>query len=399
MSFKKKLLLFFLISPTIFFNYLTLTLIDHDQNLSSFSIIIILSLNFINLFLAYIYFRYNFKVLFSFSIYIIIIILIFDFSLEKIMNKKSIVIEDDELGWTIKPNVDVNFSQETIKRNKYNVEYKSSSMRDFREFGNIESKNQKIIVIGDSATGGPYASNDKMYYSIIKEIFDKNNLNLEWFVMGTGGYGTVQHYILLTKYFEMIKPNIILHQFCVNDFFDNSAEISRLSTSHNQYYRRPYFDFDRGKISKVNNFFAKIYRILYEYSFIFKKFDQIYEFKQFRNFGRFKKDIPKELISQSLKDTEILFFKIRKLIGENVLYFSTNCADDTYFDLTDEWEEIIKNINGIAIVKPGKHLVKLKKEGLDVYHEDGGHLNEDGNRIYGELTADKMIEIIKNEKY
>ena len=128
MSFKKKLLLFFLISPTIFFNYLTLTLIDHDQNLSSFSIIIILSLNFINLFLAYIYFRYNFKVLFSFSIYIIIIILIFDFSLEKIMNKKSIVIEDDELGWTIKPNADVNFSQETIKRNKYNVEYKSSSI-------------------------------------------------------------------------------------------------------------------------------------------------------------------------------------------------------------------------------------------------------------------------------
>ena len=215
--------------------------------------------------------------------------------------------------------------------------------------------------------------------------------------MGTGGYGTVQQYLLLEKYFEIIKPSIILHQFCTNDFFDNSIEISRLSTSHNQYYRRPYYI--NGKILRIDTNFAKSYRFLYKHSFIFKKFDQIYNFKQFRLYGRYTKDIPSEYIEQTIDNTQILFSKIRKLIGQDTLYFSTNCADEKHDYLSSEWEKIINNINGFAIVEPSKKLIKLKNNGLDVHHEDGGHINEEGNRIYGEMTAQEMMKVIKNGKY
>ena len=36
----------------------------------------------------------------------------------------------------------------------------------------------------------------------------------------------------------------------------------------------------------------------------------------------------------------------------------------------------------------------MKKNNEDVNHEDGGHLNDNGNKIYGELTAIGMLKII-----
>ena len=397
MGLKKKLCLFILITPTILINYWTLVYFDLDNNLSTFTTIIVLTFNLVNILLGYIYYKYNLKILISYILYLLVIFIIFDYALEKFFNKNSIIANDNLLGWTIKPEIHVSFNHQTLKRKKYIAKYKSSAEKHFREFGDINSSSGKILVIGDSATGGPYASNEKMYYSIINNILRNNDIELEWFVMGTGGYGTVQQYLLLEKYFEIIKPNIILHQFCTNDFFDNSINISKLSTSPNQYYRRPYLI--KGEIRKVNTNFAKIYRFLYNYSFIFKKFDQIYNYKQFRIYGRFTENIPEDYIISSINDTQLLFLKIRELIGEKTLYFSTNCADDTYNNLSDEWENIINEINGFAITQSAKKLIELKNKGFDVYHEDGGHINEEGNKIYGEITAKEMMKVMKNEKY
>ena len=35
---------------------------------------------------------------------------------------------------------------------------------------------QKIIVIGDSHTGGPFTSNNKVYYNVLKKILDEKNI-------------------------------------------------------------------------------------------------------------------------------------------------------------------------------------------------------------------------------
>ncbi len=40
----------------------------------------------------------------------------------------------------------------------------------------------------------------------------------------------------------------------------------------------------------------------------------------------------------------------------------------------------------------------MKKINEDVNHEDGGHLNDNGNKIYGELTALGMLRIINDQK-
>ena len=180
---KKILILLLIIFPSLCFNYLTLTFLDHNHNLSIFSTIFISIFNLANIIFGLIYYKYNFKIVFFLFLYCVFLFLIFDFTLEKIVNKKSIYKEDATLGWILRSNREITLIQETFKRNKYKVEFKTSKIDGFREYGDTESKNKKIIVIGDSYTGDPYSSNETMYYNIIKNILIKNNIILDWFVM------------------------------------------------------------------------------------------------------------------------------------------------------------------------------------------------------------------------
>ena len=232
-----------------------------------------------------------------------------------------------------------------------------------------------------------------MYYNIIKKKFEENDINLEWFVMGASGYGNTQQFQLLKKYFKEIKPSIILYQFCVNDFFDNSFEISKLSTSHDQFYRRSYFE--NNVFFKSNSFLSKLYRFFYSNSFIFKKVDQVYSYQKFRKYGRFTKDISDQYLINSIQNTQNIFLKIRELIGKETILFSINCPDKKNEFLSINWEKIIKSINGFPITEPVIQLFKANELKKDIFYEDGGHLNILGNKIYGEATAFEMIKLLK----
>ena len=43
-------------------------------------------------------------------------------------------------------------------------------------------------------------------------------------------------------------------------------------------------------------------------------------------------------------------------------------------------------------------ITKLKKDDIDVMNIDGGHLNDYGNLIYGKITAQEILKIIKDDK-
>ena len=92
-----------------------------------------------------------------------------------------------------------------MKVKNYPVKFTTSQVKGFREFGNLESRSKKVLVIGDSYSASPFSSNDKMYYNIIKKKFEENKLFFEWFVLGSPGYGTSQQLILLKRYWEKNK--------------------------------------------------------------------------------------------------------------------------------------------------------------------------------------------------
>ena len=390
---KKKIIILILLIPSFFLNYFTLTFFDINNKLSTFSTITILSFNIINLIFVYIYYKFNFKILFYFISYCILIFIIFDFSLEKIFNSNSIIKDDNKLGWILKKNMSIKFNQQTSHGKYYEVNFKSSNIDGFREFGDINKKN-KFLIIGDSYTAGPYSSNGKMYYDYIKNSLDKNKFNYEIFVMGAAGYSNAQQLILLKRYFKIIKPKIVLHQFCINDFFDNNKDIRKLSTTQNQYFRSPYYN--NGNIKKVEGFVPSIYRFLFKHSYMFKKLDQIYTYRNLVKIGRFKSEINNQMITSSINTTRDILKEFRKIIGEETILFSVNCADIKNNYLSKYWIEIVNQINGFAIEKPSNKIIELNNKDIDVFHEDGGHLNDYGNKIYGKLISDEIIKKLSN---
>ena len=378
--------------PSFGINFFTLSLMDLDDNLSNFSTILVLLFNTVNFFLSYIFYKNSFKVFVIFTCYCSFLFLIFDFTLEKIINKNSITKDDKNLGWILKKDKKITFDQQTFKGAYYTVNYRSSKIDGFREFGEINSK-KRVLVFGDSYTAGAYSSNEKMYYNIAKNLFEEQNLIYEWFVAGGSGYGTLQQYLFLKENLSKVKPHIIIHQFCINDFYDNDIKIGSLSTTQNQYLRRPYLI--NGEIKKVSGIIAKTYRFFFKYSFIFKKFDQLYTYRNITKHGRYTKKIDVELINEAIDNTKSLIYKIRDLVGPEILYFSINCADKNNNYLAEYWQNIIYDINGYPIIEPSEVIIKMKDEGHDVNQEDGGHLNDYGNEIYGKLLAKEMIRILK----
>jgi hypothetical protein len=102
-------------------------------------------------------------------------------------------------------------------------------------FGDPASPKLKIMVLGDSYTDGLGVSDTKMYYGVIRESFDA-----ETFVYGGIGYGTLQEYIVMDRYIDTVRPDLILLQVCTNDFINNQFEIERGSYFNNNLMMRPY---------------------------------------------------------------------------------------------------------------------------------------------------------------
>lgn len=105
------------------------------------------------------------------------------------------------LGWETGANVSLKRKSRAYGEIKY-----STKKWGFRVFGNINSAKTKIFAIGDSITMGFCVSDGNTYYDYLK----KNNNNIDLFAYGGAGYGTLQEYMILDKYFDIIKPDMVL---------------------------------------------------------------------------------------------------------------------------------------------------------------------------------------------
>jgi hypothetical protein len=103
-------------------------------------------------------------------------------------------------------------------------------------FGNLHSTRPKVFVIGDSFTQASQVSDGDTYFASLKDT-----LGVEVFAYGAGGYGMLQEYMILDQYVDMIKPTLILWQFCANDFINSDPALETASQINNNGWRRPYW--------------------------------------------------------------------------------------------------------------------------------------------------------------
>ena len=107
----------------------------------------------------------------------------------------------------------------------------------FRTFGDLSSKLPRIFVVGDSYTQAIEVSNDETYHSILGRA-----LNAEVFAIGSRGYGSLQEYMQLSAFVDRIAPQLIVWQFCYNDFMNNSYDMEYAWLAGGLGLRRPFWE-------------------------------------------------------------------------------------------------------------------------------------------------------------
>ena len=159
-----KSLFFFCILPTLILNFFTLTLIDTDNNLSIFSSISITVFNIANLILAYILAQKKFKKFIIFLSSFLLFFICIDITFSFLYENQKVQIKKKRLGWILNKDIEFEIKSFTKNKKKYFINFKTSNVEGFREFPK-KKHSQNILILGDSFTAGPFASNSEMYYS------------------------------------------------------------------------------------------------------------------------------------------------------------------------------------------------------------------------------------------
>jgi hypothetical protein len=90
----------------------------------------------------------------------------------------------------------------------------------FRDHAPSEKKKRKLMVLGDSFVAN-IALGDK---EVFTEIMEDQLEGYDVMNFGVNGYGEVQEYLLLEKWLDVIKPDVVVLVVCLqNDFADNMA--------------------------------------------------------------------------------------------------------------------------------------------------------------------------------
>ena len=108
----------------------------------------------------------------------------------------------------------------------------------FKRWGEPHTSKTKVLIIGDSFTQMNVVANGEEWYAYLENAFR----TVEWFVHGGGGYGTLQEYMVLNNYFDEIAPDLILWQFCSNDYANNLYDWDRKTYPYSNFRFRPYLE-------------------------------------------------------------------------------------------------------------------------------------------------------------
>ncbi len=255
----------------------------------------------------------------------------------------------------------------------------------FKRWGDLNAKKKKVLVLGDSFTEA-YVTNGQEYYAYIEE-----NLPVELFVSGVGGYGSLQELMVLNDFISIINPDIIIWQFCNNDWLDNYYEyITRYGYPYGDANTlRPFLE--EGKIvyrnimpfsnrRKSSRFLSDLMEIYYT-SVSLRAIERYHQGHLVYRIGwgnGWLKD-------KSLKVTIEMMKMAKKKAGDVPIYMFS-------VDEISEYEiELCKASNITCMPGIAEHIEELEDSGVSLKSLDG-HWNVEGNRIAGELLVDYFVK-------
>lgn len=312
--------------------------------------------------------------------------------------RPSPVQRDELLGWKMKESYQRLFSQKTLGGKDYSVAF-ATNKYGFRDFGTPNAP-IKILVLGDSFTADPNASNDRMWYvAMTKRLAQRLRRPASDFYVvagGAGGWGTYQNLLLAEKTADQFKPDLFVLQFCGNDFQNNSYEWERNSIVRGQFMRRPFASLDLDKPRYATGVAGTIYRSLVGESRLFNRFDGMIADMQFKHYGGYTRPLPPQITARYERDSAIL---TKKLLAElrdvyrHIPAVMLNCSSKLVGP-NRYWEALGRSAGFVTLGRPSAFLNSLKSSERDaIFITDGSHLSEEGNQRYGEVAGDEISSL------
>ncbi|MFC1814908.1 SGNH/GDSL hydrolase family protein [Thermodesulfobacteriota bacterium] len=301
-----------------------------------------------------------------------------------------------KLGWVTTPHLkEKSRSSVDFGGQKYVKKYETFR-HGFRAWGDVSRTKTKIFFLGDSFTLAADVSNENTYYSVFKIHMPED---IEVFAYGGGGYGNLQEYFIIDLFIDEIQPNILVLQFCSNDFGNNSYEYEKNSIVLNQTIR-PYLNNDGKIIYRYSEWHP--YPFLLKYSRLFALIDrQIQKLRFMINKGYSTNKPTHSSLNKDVQITTRIMQKIKQRIPKDVQLYTFNCSgpneDKKIYNLFIK----VASENGFAVIPNiAQAVADAEAKGAVVRAKDGAHLSNLGNEIMGKKLADFFVSVLaKTESY
>ena len=276
--------------------------------------------------------------------------------------------------------------------NEYDLKY-TTDERGFRAFGKLDSEKKKVFFIGDSFTQAIEVSDDKTYFSLIGD-----SLDLEVFAYGCRGFSTLQEIMAFEKHAPEIQPDLVVLQFCSNDFLNNFHELEQNSLYNNNRRRRPYLTDENEIEFKVP---AKIgwdwlnERSLF-FQFVFTRIERFLNSRAPEEENSEYHILGKGMAYPPYAEAAERTGRLLKLFSEKIppgiplLLFTTHQDHPHYHAISDLCQKLDIPFVGYipAVIEESKECTLSR---------DGAHWNNLGHQIVADLLACEVAELLNME--
>ncbi|MBW7875349.1 MAG: SGNH/GDSL hydrolase family protein [Candidatus Cloacimonetes bacterium] len=286
---------------------------------------------------------------------------------------------DRDLGWGLKADFYHEFQMPGKPR------FSTNSL-GLREGGEVDG--DLILVLGDSFTAEPGVTNQGMWFSILaSELGNIDKKPYRVMAGGAGGYGTAQQLLLARRLKHLIKPKVLILQFCMNDFVNNHMEWEQYSVQRHQIHLRPYTR-DGQTFVYQKSWAASLYRSpVFAHWRGFYLVDLLVQELQRRIYDSYFRPIDTVLERRFEEESRLLTTRLLSQIRSEFL------DSEAYLLNVSSWDEVAIE----AGFKPLKsHLLALEEsaaQGESIHFSDKVHWNALGNQIVGRFAAREISEI------
>lgn len=312
----------------------------------------------------------------------------------RIIRSPTLYEADKNIGWVTKKNFEYNYKNFNQSNEKYFANVKTNE-NGYLDFISDKKNTENLIILGDSHVLGSTISNEDHWINIMHQNLKKNEININIYGLGAGGYSTFQEFLLLKEAKKKINIDYLILVFSKNDLINNNFFLEKENPHFIQNSLRPYQNakneifFDKAILSKILR--STVVTNSYFLNFIFQKISlinnnrkskQIYFNSLIKQYNIESAKITNKILVQMQneinKDKIFIFFP--EYIDENIKKIILNNTEYLEFNL----DNLRRNTKTIEIE--------------NFYHQDLGHFAPEGSKIIGNLISEKFKKNIKNFK-